>query len=108
MCDSIYYSNTNIIRGDGKMENKPCQSCNMPMSNPEDFGKEADGSPSTDYCVHCYQNGDFTWKPTFEEFVEGNYKFWREEGESENAEDDAKARARVMAVLPTLKRWAKA
>jgi hypothetical protein len=86
------------------MEEKHCQSCNMPMGNPEDFGKEADGSPSSDYCVHCYQNGDFTWKPTFEEFVEGNVEFWREEGET----DDIAARARCMEVLPTLKRWAKA
>jgi hypothetical protein len=40
--------------------------------------------------------------------VEGNIQFWREDGESENAEDDAKARARIMEVFPTLKRWAKA
>ena len=86
------------------MQAKHCQSCNMPMSKPEDFGKEANGSPSADYCVHCYQNGDFTWKPSFEEFVEGNVRFWREEGET----DDVAARARCMAVLPTLKRWAKA
>ena len=84
------------------MEEKHCQSCYMPMSKPEDFGTEACGGPSDDYCVHCYQNGDFTWKPTFEEFVEGNVQFWREEGES----DDTAARVRIMEVLPTLKRWA--
>ena len=87
------------------MEEKHCQSCYMPMTKPEDFGKEADGSQSNDYCVHCYQNGDFCWKPTFEEFVEGNIQFWREDGESDNAEDNAKARARIMEVMPTLKRW---
>ena len=52
------------------MEEKRCQSCYMPMNKPEDFGKEADGSPSDDYCVHCYQDGDFTWKCTYEEAVE--------------------------------------
>ena len=85
------------------MNEKHCQSCNMPMSNAEDFGKESDGSQSSDYCVHCYQGGDFTWKPTFEEFVDGNVRFWREDGET----DDTAARERCMKVLPTLKRWAK-
>jgi len=88
------------------MEEKHCQSCHMPMSKAEDFGTETDGTPSADYCVHCYQKGDFCWKPaTFDEFVEGNYEFWREEGESDNPEDNEKARERVRAVLPTLKRW---
>ena len=90
------------------MEAKFCQSCYMPMNKPEDFGKEADGSASADYCVHCYQGGDFCWKPTFEEYVEANIQSWREEGESDNAEDNAKARARIMEVFPKLKRWAAA
>ena len=90
------------------MEGNKCQSCYMPMNKPEDFGKEKDGSASADYCVHCYQGGDFTWKCTFEEAVEGNIQFWREEGESDNAADNAKARERIMAVFPKLKRWANA
>lgn len=86
------------------MNESCCQSCAMPMNKPEDFGKEVDGSPSSDYCVHCYQGGDFTWKPTFEEFVEDNVRFWREEGET----DDAAARERCLKGLSVLKRWAKA
>lgn len=39
---------------------KTCQSCGMPMMKPEDFGTEADGSPSSDYCTYCYRNGSFT------------------------------------------------
>ena len=79
-----------------------CQSCYMPMAKPEDFGKEADGSPNPDYCVHCYENGDFSWKCSFEEAVEGNIQFWREDGD----EGDEPARARIMEVFPKLKRWA--
>ena len=90
------------------MEEKHCQSCYMPMNKPEDFGKEADGSPSQDYCVHCYENGDFSWKCSFEEAVEGNIQFWREDGESDNETDNARARARIMEVFPKLKRWAAA
>ncbi|MBI3586727.1 MAG: zinc ribbon domain-containing protein [Ignavibacteriales bacterium] len=38
---------------------KNCQSCGMPLSkNPG--GTEANGSKSTMYCSHCYQNGKFT------------------------------------------------
>ena len=38
-----------------------CQSCGMPIEGPaENFGTEADGTPSRDYCKFCYQNGNFT------------------------------------------------
>ena len=103
-----------ITGGYGKGENEMsdantgvthCQSCYMPMVKPEDFGEEADGSPSADYCHYCFKNGGFTTKQTLEEAVEGNIQFWREEGETESAENDAKARARIMEVFPTLKRW---
>jgi hypothetical protein len=38
-----------------------CQSCGMPFRNdPQGGGTNADGSKSTTYCSHCYQNGKFT------------------------------------------------
>ena len=39
---------------------RTCQSCGMPMDSEDDFGTEADGALSDDYCTHCYQNGAFT------------------------------------------------
>ncbi len=47
------------------MKSKPskvpiCQSCSMPMERPEDFGTNAGGSKSRDYCNFCFQNGKFT------------------------------------------------
>lgn len=43
------------------MDNKYfCQSCSMPIDNPELQGSEKDGSKTKDYCVYCYQNGVFT------------------------------------------------
>ena len=36
-----------------------CQSCSMPLSNPELLGTEKDGSKSHEYCIYCYQNGAF-------------------------------------------------
>ena len=78
-----------------------CQSCYMPMNEAKDFGTEKDGQASTDYCCHCYADGDFTWKSSFEEAVEGNIQFWKEDGDK----SDAEARARILEVFPTLKRW---
>jgi len=37
-----------------------CQSCGMPMDKESLFGSEADDSKSQEYCVYCYQKGDFT------------------------------------------------
>jgi len=45
------------------MENiyKDCQSCGMPLSrDPKGGGTESDGSKSSKYCSHCYENGAFT------------------------------------------------
>ena len=40
---------------------KNCQSCGMPLSRDEHGGgTERDGSKSTMYCSHCYQQGAFT------------------------------------------------
>jgi hypothetical protein len=36
-----------------------CQSCGMPLGNPDFAGTEKDGSKSKEYCTHCYQNGAF-------------------------------------------------
>ena len=84
------------------MENtNHCQSCYMPMKEAKDFGTEAGGGASVDYCCHCYKDGDFTWKASFEEHVEGNIQFWKEDGDK----SDGEARARIMEVFPTLKRW---
>lgn len=37
-----------------------CQSCGMPLTSPEQFGKNADGTANGDYCVYCCR----TAKPT--------------------------------------------
>ena len=40
---------------------KNCQSCGMPMKKDEKGGgTNADGSKSTMYCSHCYEEGQFT------------------------------------------------
>lgn len=77
-----------------------CQSCYMELDAPEKFGTETAGSKSEDYCVYCYQNGEFTNPQTLAEAVETNIPWWKSEEESDDV-----ARERIMAVFPHLKRW---
>ncbi|WP_313893549.1 zinc ribbon domain-containing protein [Psychrobacillus sp.] len=40
---------------------KNCQSCGMPIKKDEKIvGTEANGTKSNKYCIHCYENGQFT------------------------------------------------
>ncbi|MCL2212666.1 MAG: zinc ribbon domain-containing protein [Oscillospiraceae bacterium] len=83
-------------------ETSICQSCAMPMVEPKDFGTQADGGLSEDYCVHCWQGGRFTGDSTLEQAVEANIPWWRD-----GCKNDDEARAKIMEVFPNLKRWKK-
>jgi hypothetical protein len=80
-----------------------CQSCGMPMQNPEDFGTNADGSKNNDYCRYCRQNGEFTAKMDLDEFTEMQVKIAVEK--MGMLEDEARAVAE--STLPDLLRWKK-
>lgn len=41
------------------MARSKCESCGMPLK-PAVMGTDADGTKSTQYCVHCYEGGAFT------------------------------------------------
>ncbi len=47
-----------LLRWSGRLV-KSCESCGMPLENPEEAGTEADGSANTRYCTHCYREGAF-------------------------------------------------
>jgi len=82
-----------------------CQSCGMPMSAPEEFGTEADGSANLEYCCYCFAKGELQEKDmTLEEMIEACAPFAVESGEVANLDE---ARATLREYLPTLKRWAK-
>lgn len=80
-----------------------CQSCSMPLQKPEDFGTNADGSKSEEYCQYCYQNGAFK-EPniTLEEMTEKVAKMMKDMNVPDAQIEQTKA------FLPTLKRWQKA
>jgi hypothetical protein len=84
---------------------KICQSCASPLTKPEDFGTELDGSKSNDYCSPCYENGvlyggeDMKMDDMINICVPyavkaGKYK------------DENEARTAMLDFFPTLKRWA--
>ena len=80
-----------------------CQSCGMPMAKPEDFGTNADGSPSQEYCCYCFQKGEFTAKMEMPEYIEMQIKIAVEKlGMPED-----KAREMAEKAIPSLKRWKK-
>ncbi|MCL2605990.1 MAG: helix-turn-helix domain-containing protein [Coriobacteriia bacterium] len=83
-----------------------CQSCAMHLRAIEDFGTEADAGISTDYCLHCYKDGNFTGNQSMDEMVEINLGYldhWNTEQGTSYTKDEA--RAILKEHLATLKRW---
>ena len=85
-----------------------CQCCGMPMQAAADFGTEADGTASADYCVYCYKGGSFTQECTMEEMIrhcaQFHKEFKHEDGSSYTREE---AVASMRQFFPNLKRWRK-
>ncbi len=82
-------------------ETKICQSCGMPMEAAEDFGTNADGSRSKEYCQYCWQDGKFTSEVDLPEFIEMQVAIAVEKmGMEEN-----EAREVAETTLPELDRW---
>lgn len=78
-----------------------CQSCGMPLFTPADHGTETDGSPSDEFCTHCYQRGSYTYETDMDNMIEGCAPFL-----SEHAGISLDEAVSLMgAMLPTLKRW---
>lgn len=85
------------------MEEKYCQVCAMPMGETDEFyGTEEDGSKSDDYCMYCYDKGEFTFKGTMDEMIE--FCVPNMVKANEGMSDD-EARAMMNEFFPTLKRW---
>lgn len=84
------------------MNEKFCQSCGMPMTAPEHFGTNADGSVNEEYCSYCYQKGEFLQDVTLEQMIEecvAPVKQCHPEMTEQQIRKDMEA------FLPTLKRW---
>ena len=79
-----------------------CQSCGMPLTNPEHFGTNADGSVNQDYCIYCYKDGKFIDDVSMEEYIDMCSQYG-EQAWMTNEE----MREYCTKLFPTLKRWKK-
>ncbi|MFS0873848.1 zinc ribbon domain-containing protein [Paenibacillus xylanilyticus] len=78
-----------------------CQSCGMPLTTPAQFGTEADGNATREYCIYCYKEGVFQQPNiTLEGMIEMCTAILKEEGT-----DEESARSMLRNQLPFLKRW---
>lgn len=84
------------------MELTICQSCAMPMTQEEHFGKNIDGTKNEDYCAYCIPEGVLDSECTMEEMIETCIPFALEAGVYKDAEE---AREGMKGYFPTLKRW---
>lgn len=80
--------------------NNICQSCGMYIADSSYSGTNSDKSANEDYCIYCYQNGDFLYDDTMEQKIEKCIEFHIDE----NTDEDA-ARAKLFKSFPALKRW---
>jgi len=88
------------------MEQTFCQSCGMPMTAPEHFGTNKNESPSEEYCVYCYQKGEFTGDVTMDQMIESCLEHLDEfNKDSEHKFTLDEARATMKEYFPSLKRW---
>ena len=84
------------------MEQTICQSCWMPLTNPEQFGTNADGSMNQDYCIYCYKDGKFIDDVSMEEYIDMCSQYG-EQAWMTNEE----MKEYCTKLFPTLKRWKK-
>lgn len=85
------------------MNEKICQSCAMPITDEGLYGTESKGAKTGEYCVYCYENGEFKQPElTMEEMINICVPFMKEHGMEEG-----QARNILNEALPKLKRWNK-
>ena len=102
---SIYWID-NVFVKDGKYLNLFCQSCGMPLQDPQYFGTDKDGSPNHEYCCYCYKDGAFVQDCTMEEMIDHCIKYLDEfNGASNTQFTKEEAIVEMQKHFPTLKRW---
>lgn len=79
---------------------KFCHSCAMPMTE-ELYGSNKDGSKNEDYCIYCYENGEFTADISMEEMID----FCVPKTVENTDMDEKTARKMLNEAFPQLKRW---
>lgn len=74
----------------------------MPLSQPDHYGTEADGTASDKFCTYCYQNGEYTDPSlTAERMIELSARGWSDQDPNLTYEQ---AKAQMLQILPHLER----
>lgn len=83
-----------------------CQSCGMPMADPNLLGTNKNGTDNHDYCIHCYKEGAFTQNLTMDEMIEHCTLFLDEFNKDSTTQmNKEEAIANMRKFFPELKRW---
>ena len=83
-----------------------CQSCGMPLTRPEDFGTNADGSTNFDYCRYCYHEGAFLQDLTMDGMIEHCAQFVDQFNQTTGQNLTPEEYKEVLRqYYPNLKRW---
>lgn len=86
------------------VQEKFCQSCGMPMDETALYGSMVDGAANDDYCMYCYERGEFTSDVTMDEMIALCVPHMVAAHPEMSAE---KAETLMREYLPQLKRWKK-
>ena len=88
------------------MEQAYCQSCGMPLTEPELFGTNKDQTKNSDYCIYCFKDGTFTQDMSMEEMIAHCAQFvdeFNKDSESKMTKEEVIIQMREF--FPLLKRW---
>lgn len=85
-----------------------CQSCGMPIEETALQGTEKDGIKSQEYCMYCYEDGEFAQEMTMEEMIDHCLQYLDDFNQDTNQKlTKEEAKQEMMKFFPTLKRWQK-
>jgi hypothetical protein len=91
----------------GLSEPPICRVCGMQMRDIDDFGTNADGTVTTEYCGCCCKNGAFSHKRSVEKMAVSNLRFldkFNAENGTSYTEDEAKAILKTHTATQTRRR----
>lgn len=84
------------------MKKNYCQSCGMPLTCEKEFGTNEDGSKNVEYCIYCFEKGDFKADITVDQMIEFCVPHMVNANSNMSGEE---AKSNLEKFLPTLKRW---
>jgi len=85
-----------------------CQSCGMPLPADDEkiLGTNSDASKNNEYCIYCYENGNYTEDCTMEDMIEISVTHMKEMGAiGPEGKTEEETRAMLNRFFPKLKRW---